>query len=533
MLRSSSGQPFFAGRRSERPSSPEDLHPPSTSREHGRRGERPSSPEDLNPPTTSREHGRRGERPSSSGDTNPSNTVKGHSQRGESHLFFAGNKSSTIRQQARRGESPSPSSSEDEQSSTPRWEQEWSDESSSSSSEDNPPFTTRQQDVTLFYIGNIPTSTMKELTPKGESPSSSSEDDQPSTMRRQQEKTVESPSSSSEDEQPSAQRQQQEWRSESSSSSSEDEQPSTTRQQQEWRSESPSSSSEDEQPSAPRQQAQKDESCLFHTGTNPSTTPKDYRPKGESHLSCAANKSSTIRQQVLRGEIPCPSSSEDEQPSSPRWQEEWSDESPSSSSEDDQPSTTRQQEQKDVILFYIGNIPSSTTTDHTPKGESPSSSSEDEQPSTTRQQAQRGERPLSRGEFNPGEGPSSHLAEGCLERENERCENSQEEERRTFGWLSRLYIWWLKCKIDRTSRKIQSTFVDERKLLRYGSLVNPKKLAEYERLLDRRRELVTYKRRQQCKVEKEVTKQRLKLEKQVKEMENISELCCNPESPDL
>ena len=70
-------------------------------------------------------------------------------------------------------------------------------------------------------------------------------------------------------------------------------------------------------------------------------------------------------------------------------------------------------------------------------------------------------------------------------------------------------------------------------LLVTDPLRNPEKMAEKERLLDRRRELVVYKRRQEFKVEREVRKQRLKVERKeinAKKMENISELCSNSES---
>ena len=73
-------------------------------------------------------------------------------------------------------------------------------------------------------------------------------------------------------------------------------------------------------------------------------------------------------------------------------------------------------------------------------------------------------------------------------------------------------------------------------LLVTDPLRNPEKMAEKERLLDRRRELVVYKRRQEFKVEREVRKQRLKVERKeinAKKMENISELWTNSEYPAL
>ncbi|TDH13227.1 hypothetical protein EPR50_G00055180 [Perca flavescens] len=89
---------------------------------------------------------------------------------------------------------------------------------------------------------------------------------------------------------------------------------------------------------------------------------------------------------------------------------------------------------------------------------------------------------------------------------------NQEKERKMFSLRSRMYIWWLNCKIDRIARDIHSTFVDESYLLRHDPLRNPEKMAEKERLLDLRRELVLYKRRQEFKVEREVRKQRLKVQ---------------------
>ncbi|XP_035854756.1 serine/arginine repetitive matrix protein 1-like isoform X2 [Sander lucioperca] len=506
-------------RRSERPSSPEDLNPPTILREHGRRGERPSSSGGTNPSTIMKEHRKSGEGPLSCAEnqpsitrqqerrdvsslfivgTNPSTIMKEHRQKGESPLSCAENKSSTTRQQIRRGESPSSSSSEDKQPSTPRRQQAW----------------------------------------RGESPSSSSsEDDQPPTTR-QRVRRFESPSSSS----------------------SEDKQPSTPRRQQAWRGESPpSSSSEDDQPSSTRQQERKDVSSLFLVGANPSTIMKESRQRGESSLSCAENKPSTTRQQGKRAES-----------------------TSSSSSENDEPSTTKRQQQQSPLSFVDINL-STTFRQDGGIGENHLPCIDIDQPTIWWEHVRRGERPLSRGDFNPsntlrqdgrsGDSPSStsssseddepsttrrqqerransplsinlsvrkRLEEEGLKRERERCEKmkrkNQEKERKTFGLLSRINIWWLNCKIDRIARKIHSTHVDERYLLRHGPLRNPKKMAEKERLLDRRRELILYKHRQEFKLEREVRKQRLKVERKeidVKKMENISELCCNSDSPDM
>ncbi|XP_031162078.1 DNA ligase 1-like [Sander lucioperca] len=430
MFRSIFGLKFFA-----RPRSSGDMD--SSKKKSKRRSERPSSPEDLNPPTILREHGRRGERPSSSGGTNPSTIMKERRQRGEGPLSCAENKPSITRQQERRDVS------------------------------------------SLFSVGTNPSTIMKEHRQKGESPLSCAEN-KPS-ITRQQIRRGESPSSSS----------------------SEDKQPSTPRRKQAWRGESPpSSSSEDDQPSS-------------------------------------------TRQRVRRFESPSSSSSEDKQPSTPRRKQAWRGESlPSSSSEDDQPSSTRQQERKDVSslfyvgtnrkehrrkdvssLFYVGTI----MKEHRRKGESPLSCAENK-PSTT---SVRKERKIIERE-------KQRLEKDGLKRERERCEKmkrkNQEKEKKTFGLLSRIYIWRLNRKIDRIARKIQSTHVDECYLLRHGPLINPKEMAEKEQLLDQRRDLILYKRRQEFKVEKEVRKQRLKVERKeidVKKMENISELCCNSDSPDM
>ncbi|XP_035863588.1 proteoglycan 4-like [Sander lucioperca] len=223
----------------------------SSSKKSKQRSERPSSPEDLNPPTIMKERRRKG----------------------ESFLSCAENKPSTTRQHVRRFESPSSSSSEDKQPSTPRRKQAWIGESpSSSSSEDDEPSTTRQR-VRRF-----------------ESPfSSSSEDKQPSTPRRKQA-----------------------WIGESPSSSSSEDEPSTPRQRVR-RFESPSSSSsEDDQRSTTRQQERKDVSSLFFVGTNM----KERRQK--------ENTPSTTRQQEQRAESPSSSFSEDDQRSTTRRQQQQS-----------------------------------------------------------------------------------------------------------------------------------------------------------------------------------------------------------------
>ncbi|XP_031153928.1 hepatoma-derived growth factor-related protein 2-like [Sander lucioperca] len=422
MFRSIFGLKFFA-----RPRSSGDMD--SSKKKSKRRSERPSSPEDLNPPTILREHGRRGERPSSSGGTNPSTIMKERRQKGESPLSCAENKPSITRQQERRDVS------------------------------------------SLFSVGTNPSTIMKEHRQKGESPLSCAEN-KPSTTRQQERKDV---------------------------------------------------SSLFYVGTNMKEHKRKDVSSLFYVGTNR----KEHRRKGESPLSCAENKPSTTRQQIRRGESPSSSSSEDKQPSTPRRKQAWRGESPpSSSSEDDQPSSTRQR----VRRFESP----------------PSSSSEDKQPSTPRrQQERRAESPLSinlsvRKERKIIEREKQRLEKDGLKRERERCEKmkrkNQEKETKTFGLLSRIYIWRLNRKIDRLARKIQSTHVDECYLLRHGPLINPKEMAEKEQLLDQRRDLILYKRRQEFKVEKEVRKQRLKVERKeidVKKMENISELCCNSDSPDM
>ncbi|XP_031133177.1 TRIO and F-actin-binding protein-like [Sander lucioperca] len=457
MFRSIFGLKFFA-----RPRSSGNMD--SSSKKSKRRSERPSSPEDLNPPTILREHGRRGERPSSSGGTNPSTIMKEHRQRGESPLSCAENKPSTTRQQIRRRESLSSSSSEDDQPSSTRQRVRRFDSPSSSSSEDDQPSTPRRKQA---WRGESP-------------PSSSSEDDQPSSTR-QRVRRFESPSSSS----------------------SEDDQPSTPRRKQAWRGESPpSSSSEDDQPSS-------------------------------------------TRQRVRRFESPSSSSSEDDQPSTPRRQQEKRAESSSSSfSEDDEPSTTRRQQQQSNLYIVDFNLSTTFRQDegigenHLPcvdidhpsiwwervrrvnpsntlrqdgSGDSPSStfsSSEDDEPSTTWSQQERKADSLSaRKERELVEIQKQHYSDL-------RCEKMKiKKERKTFGLLSRIYIWWLEWRIDRCAREIQSTCEDACYLQVHGHLRNPETMAKIQKeLLDRRNELAVSYRRQVFKLEMEVRKQRLKSE---------------------
>ncbi|XP_034741177.1 uncharacterized protein LOC117952757 [Etheostoma cragini] len=211
----------------------------------------------------------------------------------------------------------------------------------------------------------------------------------------------------------------------------------------------------------------------------------------------------------------------------------WRSESSSfSSTEEDEPSTMRRQQQQSPVSFM--EITLSTTLSQDGRGRSPSSTSssyEDTEPANSFLSIHLSAR------GNLGDARQKEATER-VKRERERCEEmknkNQEEERKTFGLLSRTYIWWLNHKIDRVAREIQSTVVDERNLLRHGHLSNSQKMAEKERLLDRRTKLVVYKRRQEFKVEREVRKQRLKVkrtEEKVVKMENISELCNNPERP--
>ncbi|KAF1385937.1 hypothetical protein PFLUV_G00112950 [Perca fluviatilis] len=239
---------------------------------------------------------------------------------------------------------------------------------------------------------------------------------------------------------------------------------------------------------------------------------KESRQRGESSLSSSSEEDepSTTRQRVRRFESPSSSSSEDKQPATPRRQQVRRFESPSSSSsKDHQRSTTRQQERNDVSsLFFVG----TNMKERRRKGESPLSCAEN-MPSTT---SARKEREIIERE-------KQRLEEEGLKRERERCEKmkrkNQEKERKTFGLRSRMYIWWLNGKIDNIARDIQSTFVDESYLLLHDPLRNPEKMAD--------------KRRQEFKMEREVGKQRLKVERKeinAKKMENISELCSNSES---
>ncbi|XP_034718236.1 uncharacterized protein LOC117938025 [Etheostoma cragini] len=301
------------------------------------------------------------------------------------------------------------------------------------------------------------------------------------------------------------------WRSESSLSlSSEDDQPSTTRREQDKRAESPSSSDEVE-PFAP------------------------------------------MRLQAWRSERSLSLSSEDDQPITTRRQQDKRAESPSLSSEEDEPSNTRRQQQQSPVSFIEINL-STTLGQDEQSGGSPSSSDEVKPFAPMWLRAWRSESSSSSSseEDEPANSfLSIHLsARGNLwdARQNEETERvktereirekiknkNQEEERKTFGLLSRIYIWWLNRKIDLIAREIQSTVVDERNLLRHGHLSESKKMAEKERLLDRRMKLVVYKRRQEFKVEREVSMQRLKVkrtEEKVLKMESISDLCDNPERP--
>ncbi|XP_034722487.1 osteocalcin 2-like [Etheostoma cragini] len=323
----------------------------------------------------------------------------------------------------------------------------------------------------------------------------------------------------------------------SSSSSKEDDQPSTTRQQEE-RAEIPSSSSEKDEASTTRQQKQNDVISLFCVGTNPSssseeddqpsTTSRLQEKRAESPLSSPSEDepSSTLRQEEKRADSSS-SSSEENEPFAPMRIQEWRSEgSSSSSSEEDEPSTTRRQQQQSPVSFIEINL-STTLSQDGQSGGSPSSTSssyEDDEPANSFLSIHLSAR--------------GNLGDARVKRKRERCEEMKnknlEEERKTFGLLSRIYLWWLNRKIDRIAREIQSTVVDERDLLRHSHLSNSEKTAEKERLLDRRTELVVYKRRQEFKVEREVRKQRLKVkrtEEKVLKMENISELCDNPERP--
>ncbi|KAF1380035.1 hypothetical protein PFLUV_G00182310 [Perca fluviatilis] len=547
------------GRRGERPSSSGGTNPSTTMKEHRERGEGPFSCAE-NQPSTTRQQERRDVSSLFIVGTNPSAIMMESRQRSESSLSSSSedDEPSTTRQRVRRFDSPSSSSSEEKQPSTPRRQQAWRGGSpSSSSSEDDQPSTTRQQvrrDVSsLFIVGTNPSIITKESRQRGESSlSSSSEDDEPSTTR-QRVRRFESPSSSYSEEK------QQAWRGESPSlSSSEDDQCFTTRLLVR-RFESPSSSSsEDDQRCTTRLLVRRDVSSLFIVGTNPSTTMKESRQRGESSLSSSSEDDEpfTTRQRVRRFESPSSSSSEDKQPTARRRQQARRAESTLwSSSEDDEPSTTRRQQQQSPLSFVDINLPT-TFRQNGGIGENHLPYVDIDQPSIWWEHVRRGERPSFRGDFNPsntlrqdgqsGDSPSStsssseddeplttrkqrdrransplslylsarkRLEEEGLKRERERCEEmkrkNQEKERTTFGLRSRLYIWWLNRKIERIAREIQSTFVDECYLLRHDPLRNPEKMAEKERLLDRRRELVVYKRRQELKVEREVMKQKL------------------------
>ncbi|XP_035857568.1 serine/arginine repetitive matrix protein 1-like [Sander lucioperca] len=500
MFRSIFGLKFFAR---PRPSGDMD----SSSKKSKRRSERPSSPEDLNPPTILREHGRRGERPSSSGGTNPSTIMKEHRQRGESPLSCAENQPSITRQQERRNVS------------------------------------------SLFIVGTNPSTIMKEHRQKGESPLSCAEN-KPSTTRQQIRRGESPSSSSSEDDQPSSTRQRVRRFESPSSSSSEDDQPSTPRRKQAWRGESPpSSSSEDDQPSSTRQRVRRFESPSSSSSEDdqPSTPRRKQAWRGESPPSSSSedDQPSSTRQRVRRFESPSSSSSEDDQPSTPRRQQEKRAESPSSSfSEDDEPSTTRRQQQRSNLYIVDFNLSTTFRQDggigenHLPcvdidhpsiwwervrrvnpsntlrqdgSGDSPSStfsSSEDDEPSTTWSQQERRANSLSARK-------ERELVEIQKQRYSDlRCEKMKiKKERKTFGLLSRIYIWWLEWKIDRSAREFQSTCEDACYLQVHGHLRNPEIMAKIQKeLLDRRNELAVSYRRQVFKLEMEVRKQRLKSE---------------------
>ncbi|XP_032359476.1 suppressor protein SRP40 [Etheostoma spectabile] len=512
MLRSNSGPKSFA-----RPRPSGGMY--SSSKKSKQRCERPLSPEDLNPPTILREHGRRGEKPLSSGGTNPSLTMKGHKHWGEGPLSCAENPPSTTRQQERKDVS------------------------------------------SLFFVGTNPSTTMKKHRQKGEGPLSCAEN-KASTTRHKLLRAVRF--FSSDEVKSFTPMRKQAWRSESPlSSSSEDDQPSTTRRQQQQspvsfieislsttlsqdgQSGGSPSSSDEVEPFAPmRLQAWRSDNSLSFS----SEKDKPSTPRRQQHG--MVRPSTTLSQDGQSGGSP--SSSEEEEPSTARRQQSWRGES-SSSSEEDEPSNTRRQQQQSPVSFIEISL-STTLSQDGQSGSSPSSSDEVEPFAPMRIQAWRSESSLSSSDEDDESANSFlsiHLsARGNLgdarqneatervKRERERCEKiknkNQEEERKTFGLLSRIYIWWLNRKIDRIAREIQSTVVDERNLLRHGHLGNSKKMAEKERLLDRRTKLVVYKRRQEFKVEREVRRQRLKVkrtEEKVSKMENISELCENPERP--
>ncbi|XP_028455221.1 uncharacterized protein LOC114569529 isoform X2 [Perca flavescens] len=566
------------GRRGERPSSSGGTNPSTTMKEHRERGEGPFSCAE-NQPSNTRQQERRDVSSLFIVGTNPSAITKESRQRGESSLSSSSEEDEpfTTRLLVRRFESPSSSSTEDDQPSTTRQQvrrdvsslfivgtnpsaitkesRQRGESSLSSSSEDDEPFTTRL------------------LVRRFESPSSSSsEDKQRTTTRRQQAWRGGSPSlSSSEDDQPSTTRQLVRRFESPSSSSSEDDQCFTTRLLVR-RFESPSwSSSEDDQPCTTRLLVRRDVSSLFIVGTNPSATMKESRQRGESSLSSSSEDDEpfTTRQRVRRFESPSSSSSEDKQRTTRRRKQARRAESTfSSSSEDDEPSTARRQQQRSPLSFVDINLPT-TFRQNGGTGENHLPYIDIDQPSICWEHVRRGERPLFRGDFNPSntlmqdgqsddspystslsseddeplttrrqqerraDSPLSiylsarkRLEEEGLKRERERCEEmkrkNQEKEWTTFGLRSRMYIWWLNRKIERIAREIQCTFVEERYLLRHDPLGNPEKMAEKERLLDRRRDLVVYKRRQELKVEREVMKQKLlRKNSEIRQMLNL------------
>ncbi|XP_034723856.1 uncharacterized protein LOC117942489 [Etheostoma cragini] len=251
--------------------------------------------------------------------------------------------------------------------------------------------------------------------------------------------------------------------------------------------------------------------------------------RSESSLSSSSEDnqpSTTRREQEKRAESP--SSSGEVEPFAPKRLQAWRSESSlSSSAEEDKPSTTRRQQQQSPVSFIELNLSTTLSQD----GRGRSLSYEDDEPANSFLYIHLSARENFR------DARQNEETER-VKRERERCEKmkkkNEEEERKTLGLISRIYIWWLNRKITRIAREIQSTVVDERNLLRHGPLSNSKKMAEKEQLLDRRTKLVVYKRRQEFKVEREVRKQRLKVkrtEEKVLKMENISELCDKPKRP--
>ncbi|KAF1389676.1 hypothetical protein PFLUV_G00075950 [Perca fluviatilis] len=392
---------------------------------------------------------------------------------------------------------------------------------------------------------------------RGDSPSSlSPEDNEPSSTRKQEDE-MESPlSSSSRDNQPSPPRRQQAWVGESPLSS-EDEEPSTTSRQQEQRSErplssaginlattsrldrglfvsllasvgkdlpsnlmqdggSPSLSSEDDEPSSTRRQQEE-------MGESPSSSSQVHVQRGERPLSRGDfNPSTTLRQDGRRGDRPA---------------------STSSSSEDDEPSATRRQQERRAnspLPIYLRvrqfledsrRRRQETERQDIEKWERKLRMSEYEYEMKyrqlcleTRKQIEREKEETERQEKEKREREDKEI----IEREKQRLEEkwlrikrvkredmekkNQEKERKTFGLLSRIYIWWFSSKMDKIAIKIASNIVAERKLMSHGPLRNPWMLRERERLVDRRTKLVVSFIKQHHKLLKEEMKQRLKID---------------------